>query len=52
MYLILLCICICRDSNILPEDLASQSVRLKEEQLKREEEKVSVVVSLFIYNMN
>ena len=29
-----------RDSSILPEDLASQSVRLKEEQLRREEEKV------------
>ena len=29
------------DSSILPEDLASQSVRLKEEQLRREEEKVS-----------
>ncbi|CAG8439605.1 21306_t:CDS:10 [Rhizophagus irregularis] len=28
------------DSTILPEDLASQSVRLKEEQLKREEEKL------------
>lgn len=30
-----------RDSSILPEELASQSVRLKEEQLRREEEKVS-----------
>ena len=29
-----------RDSSILPEELASQSVRLKEEQLRREEEKV------------
>lgn len=28
------------DSSILPEDLANQSVRLKEEQLRREEEKV------------
>ena len=28
------------DSSILPEDLASQSVKLKEEQLRREEEKV------------
>lgn len=28
------------DSSILPEDLATQSVRLKEEQLRREEEKV------------
>ncbi|KAL5495321.1 CDC11 [Sanghuangporus weigelae] len=28
------------DSSILPEDLASQSVRLKEEQLRREEEKL------------
>lgn len=30
----------CSDSSILPEELASQSVRLKEEQLRREEEKV------------
>lgn len=30
-----------RDSSILPEELASQSVRLKEEQLRREEEKVN-----------
>ncbi|KAH9898572.1 septin [Cubamyces lactineus] len=29
-----------QDSSILPEELASQSVRLKEEQLRREEEKV------------
>ena len=29
-----------RESSILPEDLATQSVRLKEEQLRREEEKV------------
>jgi hypothetical protein len=29
------------DSSILPEELATQSVRLKEEQLRREEEKVS-----------
>jgi cell division control protein 11 len=28
------------DSSILPEELATQSVRLKEEQLRREEEKV------------
>jgi cell division control protein 11 len=28
------------DSSILPEELANQSVRLKEEQLRREEEKV------------
>jgi cell division control protein 11 len=37
-----------RDSSILPEELATQSVRLKEEQLRREEEKVrvSVVVTL------
>jgi len=28
------------DSSILPEELASQSVRLKEEQLRREEEKL------------
>ena len=32
----------CSDSSILPEDLASQSVRLKEEQLRREEEKVRI----------
>lgn len=30
----------CSDSSILPEELATQSVRLKEEQLRREEEKV------------
>ena len=30
-------------SQVLPEDLANQSVRLKEEQLRREEEKVSSV---------
>ena len=30
-----------QDWSILPEELASQSVRLKEEQLRREEEKVS-----------
>ena len=29
-----------RDSSMAPEDLASQSVRLKEEQLRREEEKL------------
>lgn len=29
-----------RDSSILPEELATQSVRLKEEQLRREEEKL------------
>lgn len=28
------------DSSILPEDMANQSVRLKEEQLRREEEKL------------
>lgn len=28
------------DAAILPEELANQSVRLKEEQLRREEEKV------------
>lgn len=28
------------DSSLLPEELANQSVRLKEEQLRREEEKV------------
>jgi len=32
---------LCSDSSILPEELATQSVRLKEEQLRREEEKVS-----------
>ena len=32
------------DSSILPEELATQSVRLKEEQLRREEEKVCVCV--------
>jgi len=31
-----------RESSILPEDLATQSVRLKEEQLRREEEKVEI----------
>jgi cell division control protein 11 len=31
---------ICSDSSMNPEDLASQSVRLKEEQLRREEEKL------------
>jgi hypothetical protein len=30
----------CSDSSILPEELATQSVRLKEEQLRREEEKL------------
>lgn len=29
-----------RDSSILPEDMANQSVRIKEEQLRREEEKL------------
>jgi len=33
-------ICCVSDSSILPEELATQSVRLKEEQLRREEEKV------------
>ena len=28
------------DSSILPEDMANQSVRLKEEQLRREEDKL------------
>lgn len=32
-----------RDSSILPEELATQSVRLKEEQLRREEEKVYIL---------
>ena len=31
---------VCSDSSMNPEDLASQSVRLKEEQLRREEEKL------------
>lgn len=31
------------DTSIQPEELASQSVRLKEEQLRREEEKVSFI---------
>ena len=31
------------DTSILPEELATQSVRLKEEQLRREEEKVNCV---------
>lgn len=33
-----------RDSSILPEELATQSVRLKEEQLRREEEKVRIQI--------
>jgi cell division control protein 11 len=33
-------ICFYSDSSMNPEDLASQSVRLKEEQLRREEEKL------------
>ena len=37
-----------QDSSILPEELASQSVRLKEEQLRREEEKVRRVHVLHI----
>jgi hypothetical protein len=36
-----------RDSSILPEELATQSVRLKEEQLRREEEKVCLRCCLF-----
>lgn len=32
-------------SQVYPEDLANQSVRLKEEQLRREEEKVNCTVS-------
>ena len=31
------------DSSILPEELATQSVRLKEEQLRKEEEKVNLL---------
>ena len=34
------------DSSILPEDLASQSVKLKEEQLRREEEKVGIYLRI------
>jgi hypothetical protein len=37
-----------RESTILPEDMANQSVRLKEEQLRREEEKVSGQLSHII----
>jgi cell division control protein 11 len=33
------------DSSILPEELATQSVRLKEEQLRREEEKVLLSIT-------
>jgi hypothetical protein len=40
LYAPLLIRCIYSDSSILPEELATQSVRLKEEQLRREEEKV------------
>ncbi len=32
-----------REQSILPEELATQSVRLKEEQLRREEEKVRII---------
>jgi hypothetical protein len=35
-----------RDSSILPEELATQSVRLKEEQLRKEEEKVGFPLML------
>ena len=35
-----------RDSSILPEDLATQGMRLKEEQLRKEEEKVRVFVQI------
>lgn len=35
--------CFLSDSSILPEELATQSVRLKEEQLRREEEKVRTI---------
>lgn len=31
-----------RENSLLPEELANQGVRLKEEQLRREEEKVIV----------
>jgi hypothetical protein len=40
MYSLLLIAITSSDSSILPEELATQSVRLKEEQLRREEEKV------------
>ena len=40
LYALSLIRCIHSDSSILPEELATQSVRLKEEQLRREEEKV------------
>lgn len=33
-----------RDSQILPSEMATQSVRIKEEQLRREEEKVRCIV--------
>lgn len=36
------------DSSILPEDLATQSVKLKEEQLRREEEKVRTRFELIL----
>ena len=36
------------DSSILPEDLATQSVRLKEEQLRREEEKVNAALPTLV----
>jgi hypothetical protein len=42
---------ICSDSSILPEELATQSVRLKEEQLRREEEKVSVWFVYCVLNL-
>lgn len=37
-----------RDSQILPSELATQSVRIKEEQLRREEEKVCEEACLFV----
>ena len=40
------------DSSILPEELASQSVRLKEEQLRREEEKVSFTICSTVRGAN
>ncbi len=42
---------ICSDSSILPEELATQSVRLKEEQLRREEEKVNVWFVYYVLNL-
>ena len=40
--------CSVSDSSILPEELATQSVRLKEEQLRKEEEKVTCFILIWI----